>query len=194
MCGLDTWHSRRVCQNVQSNFPLESRRWNHKTPTSYYHIKDQSPVLTHLFQRCCAVFKCHCNNKEIIQSLLSSLSSLSHFPHLILHHWQSWVDFFGFRIVPHDGVEEWTGSDATSTEEITGICITPDRDGGMRQRRRNRGGGGGYLPLADLCGFVSETPSSYPSISEAVSHPPPPTPTGPSFLPAFITASKSLYS
>lgn len=40
MCGLGTWHSRRVCQSVQSNFPLESWRRNLNTPTSYYHMKD----------------------------------------------------------------------------------------------------------------------------------------------------------
>lgn len=69
------------------------------------------------------------------------------------------------------GDEEWTCVDATSTEEITWICIPPDGDGGMRPKRRggNRGGGGSYLLLAGLWGFVSETPSSYPCISGPIS-------------------------
>lgn len=59
------------------------------------------------------------------------------------------------------------GRGATSPKEITGICISPDRDGGTRPRRR--GGGGSYLPLTGLGDFVSETPSSYPSISGPIS-------------------------
>lgn len=34
------------------------------------------------------------------------------------------------------GVEGWMDSDAASREEITRICIPPDRDGRMRPRRR----------------------------------------------------------
>lgn len=55
------------------------------------------------------------------------------------------------------------GRGATSPEEITGICISPDRDGGTRPRRR----GEAEEEEAAIC--LSQTPSSYPSISGPIS-------------------------
>lgn len=82
-------------------------------------------------------------------------------------------------------VEEWTGSDAT-TEEITGICIPPDRDGGMRPRRRRRLSAS-RRPLG-LClrdGLL--TSIHFRAYQSACP------PTGPSFLPVFIAVSKSVF-
>lgn len=88
----------------------------------------------------------------------------------------------------HDGVGERAGSVA-STEEITGICISTDRDGRMGLRKN------GEVEEAAICLLQTSgalSPRRRPHKQQSAA--PPSSPSGPSFLPPFITVSKSLNS
>lgn len=77
-------------------------------------------------EMCC--IHCHWNNREM--SLIVVI--------IVVSFWSSVTGKVGVRNVPGDSVEGWTGSEDASKEEITGIWIPSDRDGGKRPRRRRQ--------------------------------------------------------
>ena len=113
--------SARVCETI---FHLSLDSETTTPPTGYYHIKGSGSALSQLFQRCCVK-----TATGIIRSLLSPLSSPSHFSVFVLHRGQSWVVF---GVVLEDGGEHGGGDNVnlhSSRQRWRG-------EAGPRRRRR----------------------------------------------------------